>query len=370
MDNFFYFSPRERNGTIIMSIISIILLLLPEVIPLFMEPRWNDREAESILRAVQNISFNSAHKKEPIAMQLFPFDPNKADSADLLKLGLPENTVRTIVNYRNKGGRFFNPADMKKIFTLSDSDFLRIKPYIHISASEKPTYAKDIEKIQPEKEIPVRLDYFDPNVADQATLRSLGLSEKVVKTLLNYRENGGKFFQKSDLLKIYGLQQEEFNQLEPYISIATSGPTFAQNNVAVKKTKLSITIDVNSANEEMWQQLHGIGPSYARRIIEYRNKLGGFVELKQLLEVYRLPDSTFQSILPHLTLSPIFKGIRINTATEEELKTHPYIQLKQARAIINYRTHHGPLLSFEDFSKLYVFSEEEKQRIKPYIIFD
>lgn len=120
----------------------------------------------------------------------------------------------------------------------------------------------------------------------------------------------------------------------------------------------------------MWQSIKGIGPAYAKRIVGYREKLGGFVSVDQVGTTYGLPDSTFQKMKPRLQASPVFRKIAINTASLEELKAHPLISWKQADIIISYRSHHGRFDNLEDLAKIKALPEDMLANLNPYLNFD
>lgn len=152
---------------------------------------------------------------------------------------------------------------------------------------------------------------FDPNTLNEEGLKSLGIRDRTVKTILNYRNKGGRFRQPEDIQKIYGLSKQEADRLLPYIQIKQQG--FTQNES--KKTleaspykpptyrRQYEIIDINTATVEQWKALPGIGGVLSNRIVKFRNKLGGFTSIEQLKQTYGLPDSTFQLIQPYLKIT-------------------------------------------------------------------
>ncbi len=228
---------------------------------------------------------------------------------------------------------------------------------------------------------------FDPNTATEGDFLKLGLSKRVTTAILNYRNKGGKFYKKEDFAKIYTLRKEDYERLESWIFIpersekklyisqddkpaSTVFPNASGfGNDFKTKPESPLTIDINRATESEWQQLRGIGPGYSRRIVNYREKLGGFSTVQQIAETYGLPDSTFLAIQPYLVNSPIFRFVSINTMSLEELKLHPYISNFQANAVHHYRQEHGPLKNMDDFRKILVFKESDWIRLSPYLDF-
>jgi competence ComEA-like helix-hairpin-helix protein len=113
--------------------------------------------------------------------------------------------------------------------------------------------------------------------------------------------------------------------------------------------------------------LPGIGSKLAARIVNFREKLGGFYSVEQVGETYGVPDSTFQKIKNRLVVNSEVRKVNINLATKEELKTHPYIRWQLANAIVEYRNQHGPFKSLEDLKKIVLVDEINFKKIIPYL---
>lgn len=221
------------------------------------------------------------------------------------------------------------------------------------------------------------LFYFNPNTASAEEWQRLGLREKTIKTVLNYRSKGGKFNRPEDLKRIYGLREAEVERLLPYVQI--EGATGSKHEVAgfsetvtEKKSVVieskNFVIDINAADTTEWKKLYGIGSKLSQRIINFRTKLGGFATVEQVAETFGLPDSTFQVIKSKLMVkSSSIKQISLNRATLDELKAHPYIRYAIANAIVQYRTEHGQFKSVTDLQKLGAIDELLLRKIAPYL---
>jgi competence ComEA-like helix-hairpin-helix protein len=213
---------------------------------------------------------------------------------------------------------------------------------------------------------------FDPNNADKNTLLKLGLSEKTVKSILNYREKGGVFKVRSDFSKVFTLKAEEFEALHDFIQLPDSldKKSYSEKKTQQRKKTEIPTVNVNTATAEDFDKLPGIGPSFAERMVKYRDALGGFEDLAQLEEIYGLSDSIIVAISPYLSISSSgIKKININKAVAEELKTHPYLRWRHANAIVKYREKNGPYKSLEMLRTLHEFNDSEGTfwKIKPYL---
>jgi len=136
---------------------------------------------------------------------------------------------------------------------------------------------------------------------------------------------------------------------------------------APKNTRQGV-IDINKADSAEWVALPGIGPGFARRILNFREKLGGFVKVEQVGETYGLADSVFQKIKPMLVLGN--NGIRklpLNSASKENLQQHPYIRWKGAQSIVTYREAHGSIKSIKELLSIPYFTEELFGKLEPYL---
>ncbi|MBX9784680.1 MAG: helix-hairpin-helix domain-containing protein [Chitinophagaceae bacterium] len=225
------------------------------------------------------------------------------------------------------------------------------------------------------------LFYFDPNTATADEWKRLGVKEKTIQTILNYRHKGGKFRKAEDISRIYGLSPKDAERLLPYAQIKTeTSPSYATSSPVpvnsapstevkpiIKESK-SKPVDINLADTTEWKTLKGIGSFYARKIVNFRNKLGGFATVEQVGETFGLPDSTYQAIKPYLQNNhPVLKQININTASVDEFKAHPYIKYGLANAIVQYRTQHGEFKSVSDLNNIGAVDEAIYKKIAPYL---
>jgi competence protein ComEA len=218
------------------------------------------------------------------------------------------------------------------------------------------------------------LFYFDPNSASLSEWKRLGLRDKTIATIQNYLSKGGKFKKKEDIGKIWGLHEDEVQRLMPFVQIkiteAANDPLQKQQHVQEYKN-LSYTpavVDVNTGDTAAFIALPGIGSKLSQRIINFREKLGGFYSVDQISETFGLPDSTYQKIKLRLKIGNTeIKRININLASVDEMKLHPYLRYAFANAIFQYRTQHGNYNAVTDIKKIMVITEEVYQKLVPYL---
>lgn len=221
-----------------------------------------------------------------------------------------------------------------------------------------------------EKIIAERFD-FDPNELSEDDWKRLGLTEKQIRTITNYKSKGGKFKKKEDLKKIYGIKPELYASLEPHIVLQAAPAVFENGKVEGPKVpaslKVATLVDLNTADSAQLTTIKGIGPFYAKTIIKYRDQLGGFYSKEQLKEVWKFDQEKYNAIEKYVTVGlELVKKININTCTAEELKM-PYIKWNVANAIVNYRKQHGLFKSIEDIKLTDLVDDETLRKIAPYL---
>lgn len=222
---------------------------------------------------------------------------------------------------------------------------------------------------------------FDPNKLSLEEGKRLGLTERQIRTIQNYVAKGGRFRKADDLKRIYTLSEEDFAKLELYIHIGETvgnrgqparqpdAKAFQPGNAEYGKSReVAKSMEINGADSVQWTALKGIGPVFASRIVRYRERLGGFFAVEQLLEVYGMDSVRLAPLMPLLTVDEqLLAKIDINKADYATLRAHPYISNKQASLIVQYRNQHGNYRSVDDLLEIVVFDKDFLRKIAPYI---
>ena len=222
-------------------------------------------------------------------------------------------------------------------------------------------------------EITPTLFYFDPNTLGASGWKKLGLREKTITGLQHYIEKGGRFRQPMDIKKIWGLPAGLADKLLPYVRIESApGKKFIPDNSVETKAftrKSTQILNINRADSLALVSLPGIGPGYTRRILKFREKLGGFYSIDQVSETFGLPDSVFQKIKTNLIVdgNDIIRKVNINTAGMDELKEHPYIRYQLANSIIQFRSQHGNFVDVAGIKKIMMVTDELYNKVSPYL---
>lgn len=220
---------------------------------------------------------------------------------------------------------------------------------------------------------------FDPNTADSTQLLRLGLAPWQVRNIYKYRANGGIYRRPSDFARLYGLTKKQYEQLLPYIRISddyrpaaeiygkTQQPIYARDTLRYPlKIKPGEHIALNSADTALLKRVPGIGSGFAGAIVRYRERLGGFYNVGQLLEIDNFPESA----LPYFTADASrCRRLNINKLTLNQLRRHPYISFYQAKTIVDHRRLHGPIKSLDELRLYKDFTPEVIEKLRNYVEF-
>jgi len=349
-DDYFVFSSKEKKGILTLVIIILLMIIAYRVIPNVFKPEIQDfTEVRALIEAM-----NSEIESEK-ATSLFKFNPNTISLDSMLLLGLSKKQAYDIKNYREKVGDFKKKEEIKKIFSIPDSLASQLIPFIKL---DKVVSTSSKQKYVSEKSI--SLFNFDPNTVTQNELQNLGFSSKQAKTLKNFREMGGRFKSKEDLKKIYGVSDKLYQSLEPYIQ-------FPEKEVKEEIQETLEIVELNSAKFYEIKKGLNITSKQAGMVISYREKIGGFVNLSQLNEVYGLEDFDLKSVAKVEINPQSISLININTATFKELVAHPYLSFSDVKKIVNYRDMHGDFVDLEQIHQNNLINLKQYRKIAEYL---
>lgn len=262
-----------------------------------------------------------------------------------------------------------------------------------------------LKRTESKRPMPV-LVKFDPNIADSASLCRLGLPPYMAKRIVNYRDKGGIFRKPEDLSRIYGLSEEQFLTLKPFIVIDQHQVALLQAERPKTKNRIyydslhslvattrvnadssedsedifptfpcrsqvkypeGTVLGLNSADTTQLKQIPGIGRGLAKMIVAYRKRLGGYTAVSQLQEVAPIDTSVNRWFKID---SCILRPIRVNHANLDQLRNHPYMDFYKARVILEYRRKRGKIKGLSQLSMFQEFTEKDLQRLKPYLEFN
>ncbi len=268
----------------------------------------------------------------------------------------------------------------QRFFWQDDWQEIRLKYGAQIIEFEEESKRKYTEGESAQPWLPEKksLFNFDPNTLDSTGWVALGFSPKQTAAIIKYRSAGFVFRKPEDVKKLFVVDEEKYAELQPFIQIAeVPKPTYPnryENKSQDAKPKWEkpeykeIVVELNAADSATLVKVKGIGPFFARVIIEHRNKLGGYRNKNQILEVFGMDSAKFSLIENSLLIdTTLCVQININSATIKELVHHPYINFNQAKAIVNYRQQHGLFKSLTELEKIHLVKGETYRKIAPYL---
>jgi competence protein ComEA len=237
---------------------------------------------------------------------------------------------------------------------------------IQRNQSQKRTFFKR-KKFQNKEKYKIPPSKFDPNQYAIEDWMKLGLSQKQADIVLKFGKYG--FYSNEDLRKVFVINDELFALLKDSLIFPEKPQKKYQTETPTKREVVEKIIpELNSANEEELQALKGIGPFFAKQVIKYRDRLGGFHNKSQLMEVWKMNVETFEILEQNCRVNPnSVKKFNLNEVTFEELKLHPYLNWNQANSIIKMRQQRGRYEKIEEIKESKLIDEETFLKVSPYL---
>jgi len=286
--DYFNFTRSEKNGILVLLSLIIIIIIVRLTVPFFKKNKIQDfsefqEEINEFEKSLADSNADLPEKQlQDSGYELFFFDPNTITAADLKKLDLSPFVIENILKYREHGGRFKIKSDFMKIYGLDTAEFQRLENYIQIM---EPADLIDKEADITEKSH-VRFSPIPLNLSDSADLIKIrGLGPVLSGRIIKYRNLLGGYVRKEQLLEVYGLIPERFDEIKEAIYIDTV-------NV--------LPIFLNTADEKSLGRHPYLNAYQARALIRYREIKGGFYRVDEVLENQLLPEDVFKKIKPYL----------------------------------------------------------------------
>lgn len=282
--------------------------------------------------------------------------------------------IATLIVHKHR-----QPTTPTAITSVSDSTYAQFSSY---QAQQDSIHKAHYQQKYKRDTIALHMQEFDPNTVDSITLRHLGFKGWQAKSLINYRIKGGKYRKPEDLKKLYGMTDSMYSCLAPYIRITpiptdtTLMDSLATDSIPLDSIrrkyppKKDTIINIRTADTTLLKLIPDIGSYRAHQIVRYRQQLGGFTHVEQILETPGL-ENVPDSILRHFILDSIqVQPLSVNQASVKHLSRHPYLRFEQAKAIYEFRRKHIRLDSIQQLRELDGFDEELLQKLAPYLSFD
>ncbi len=276
---------------------------------------WESAERGGARRWAGGAANRYERPTEPVPQlkKLTSFDPNALSALDWQRRGVPADVARRIVSYGRKAGGYRYREQLERIHGLEPATLARLSPFLQLP-SRSVAFARPANEPRPER-------------ADYAAGAGAAPS--------------------------------------PYAAASSSRPATG----FVRKPRVVQPFDLNTADTLTLMQLRGIGQRRAARIVELREKLGGFVSTAQLADVWGIEPALVDSLAKYGRIAPDFqpRPLALNSASVEELRAHPYIGPRLARVISAFRDQHGPFTRPEDLKQIRIMEESTYQKLQPYL---
>lgn len=226
-------------------------------------------------------------------------------------------------------------------------------------------------------ETPLTKSICDPNTASIEELKQAGIPKYIAQNIINYRKKGGRFKNVSDLRKLYTMTDSVYAKISPWIDIKTP-----KNTVSIKKVyqpnkykhrytnnkfKKDTLININHCDTTTLKRIPQIGSYTARKIVRYRERLGGYISINQLYEIGI--DSILVKRWFQVDSDTEIQTFDINTLEFSELLRHPYLEYEEVKAIFNYKRKHGNLKSIKELQFIEPFDSVKVKRLSSYLRF-
>lgn len=302
-----YFIPPAKNYDHVLDTVTFVDLEIPKKFKKPTPKKYFKKDNPPKKITATKAKTYPANKKPTYVKKVrFTFDPNKTSRDSLILLGIKPYVADNIIKYRNKGGQFYRPADLEKIYGIDKKLAQDLKTYVSIPkkvfSNHKKTYSKETTKKQVSK---------------------------------------------------VGKPSNEEKPKE--VSFKKETPKFDK------------IVNLNKATKADLVEVPGIGKYYADQIIKLREEVGGLHSVDQLLSIYSLSKQRLEKFKQYLSVDNSYTKININTADQKTLANHKYIDWKTAKIIVNYRKNHGAYKNVDDLKKIKIIDVNWLEKVKPYL---
>lgn len=363
-------SDRQYRGLLILLPLALTLLAIAIAIELFRP--IDEQYAEAVKAEVEENSLSEQNLQE--------FDPNTFSYEQLREAGVPKSVAVGVVRWREYGKVYRVKEDMALVSGMTDSLYFVLEPYIVIAdslvakpaqtqqrtypdAASKRRTARVVEKKDFEqKEVAPTYpeEKFLIDTASAAYLVRWGLSPRQADVVVRYRDARGGIGSEQELRDCYVISTEVADRMMPFVEFS------AEAAVAYE----DVLVELNDADSARLVALRGIGAKSAAEIVKYRDLLGGYHSVEQILELKCVTEQNYEQILQQIYCDSCkIKKIDINFATPKAMARHPYVSAGVLRKVIKQRQLKGGWSRIEEMVEDEILSEDEAKRLAPYLWF-
>lgn len=307
--DYFGFSRTESRGLfLLLSLICLSIwasMYYRAAYPSFSQPIEDHDKLNTLMGELEaNVTAEKSSQlitsKNSKVVKRFRFDPNTASVQDFITLGIPEFLSQRIDKYRSKGGTFYKPEDLLKIYGFKEHLYRELEAYIKI-AKKKPVRIEEktshsgetVESLPKEENLTKPPEpevlLFNINDTDSLALQQLrGIGRITASRIIRFRDQLGGIHSLKQLKEVYHISDEALQSLEEY--------AFVDEKFETRK------INVNQADFKTLLAHPYINYEVARAIMNHRRIYGNFTSTEQLKEVYQINEELLVKLLPYLVI--------------------------------------------------------------------
>lgn len=291
--------------------------------------------------------------KQERLKRLGMIDPMKMNANQAEVLNMPSRAWNSLKSYRKAGGAIYSEVQLQKLYGMDSAWLARHRHRFQFSqqsdSEEEGSFTRQKRKIQ-------NLKPFNPNKVVYEDLVAMGLPDFQARSILRQREFSKGFKSKSDFSQLYGFDSTELEELKTYLLLPDKDPALGP-------------WDINTVDSLRLEGLPGIGSWLAAEVPRFREALGGFHSVEQLKDIYGVDSAQFEKIKDYFFCADGAKlrFMQINSLGKQELMSHPYIDYKLAKNMVNFRERIRLFHSAEDLSKLRLVDEALFRKLAPYL---
>ena len=303
---YFGFSKREYNGLIVLIVLIGVVMVIPTLYEWLHPVKANTEAENKALRELKLVMSNSAFKdkNENIKsrskvkdiskrkVSLFKFDPNTISAVQWESLGLSYKQAISVLKYIEKGGRFRETADLKKMYTISDEIYEQIAPFVIIQKTDGQTREKTVPSYVKQE---FKNDLYpankpvivEINAADTIELDKIkGIGPAFARRIYLYRQRLGGFYKKEQLMEVFGLDSLKFNEIKGQITL---------NPLRI------IKVNINIAEFDDLKNHPYLKYKQVNAIIQFRKQHGKYGNIADLNKVAILNSEIIEKLAPYIS---------------------------------------------------------------------
>lgn len=344
-------SPSNRRALIVLLLLNLIVFVVDyyywDIFPA--KVLYTEAQLEAQIEAWEK---EDAQRDSIWSTNLRSFDPNQVDSSFLQGIGIPQQAIKNWIRYLQSGGSYSSLSQMKWIRGLDSLNLQRISSYVQFPKPEYTFRNKEVEAIT------LSLEQFDPNTITTQEMGKMGLPRSAWQGIVSFRTKYRPFKERQDIYKVYGIDSSLADLILPWLEIKADSIQVVQSNEP---------IDINCADSVLLSRVPGLGPYRAKRILDWRTRLGGFHSLNQLLVHHIIDSLQLPQVEQGVYCGPLQGYVYLNYDDLEALQAHPYINYYLARNIIDFRERVRAFKKEEELMNIELVDDVLFSKLAPYL---